>query len=106
MIDGRGRLLLVTLEAARLGTNVHPLPALRSWLDSWPGIGAVRVGMHRQGYDLQLTRLARDLLRDGRGALADERHRVGVGDDALASGSGGGAGRAEEGRPRWLGRGV
>ena len=31
------------------------LSALRSWLDSWPGIGHVAVGMHRQGYDLQLT---------------------------------------------------
>src|SRR5712692_3589644 len=30
--------------------------ALRSWLDSWPGIGAVERGMARQGYDLQLTR--------------------------------------------------
>jgi hypothetical protein len=29
--------------------------ALRSWLDSWSGIGRVAVGMHRQGYDLQLT---------------------------------------------------
>ena len=24
-------------------------------LDSWPGIGHVAVGMHRQGFDLQLT---------------------------------------------------
>jgi hypothetical protein len=31
------------------------LHALRTWLDSWPGIGHVAVGMHRQGYDLQLT---------------------------------------------------
>src|SRR4029077_12160295 len=30
--------------------------ALRSWLDSWSGIGHVTVGMARQGYDLQLTR--------------------------------------------------
>jgi len=30
--------------------------ALRSWLDSWSGIGHVAVGMARQGYDLQLTR--------------------------------------------------
>jgi len=30
--------------------------ALRTGLDSWPGIGHVAVGMHRQGYDLQLTR--------------------------------------------------
>ena len=25
------------------------------WLDSWAGIGRVAAGMHRQGYDLQLT---------------------------------------------------
>ena len=31
------------------------LGALRSWLDSWSGIGRVAVGMHRQGYDLQLA---------------------------------------------------
>jgi hypothetical protein len=30
--------------------------ALRSWLDSWSGIGHVAVGMARQGFDLQLTR--------------------------------------------------
>src|SRR5262249_12894513 len=33
--------------------------ALRSYLDSWAGIGRVAVGMHRQGYDLQLTNRAR-----------------------------------------------
>jgi hypothetical protein len=32
------------------------LHALRTWLDSWSGIGHVTVGMTRQGYDLQLTR--------------------------------------------------
>ena len=31
------------------------LHALRAWLDSWAGIGRVAVGMHRQGFDLQLT---------------------------------------------------
>jgi hypothetical protein len=31
------------------------LHALRSWLGSWSGIGHVAVGMHRQGFDLQLT---------------------------------------------------
>src|SRR6266403_2676451 len=31
------------------------LHALRTWMDSWAGIGRVAVGMHRQGYDLQLT---------------------------------------------------
>jgi len=29
--------------------------ALRAWLDSWSGIGHIAVGMHRQGFDLQLT---------------------------------------------------
>jgi hypothetical protein len=29
---------------------------LRTWLDSWSGIGHVTVGMHRQGFDLQFTR--------------------------------------------------
>jgi len=29
--------------------------ALRAWLDSWSGIGRIAVGMHRQGFDLQLT---------------------------------------------------
>jgi len=32
------------------------LGALRSWLNSWRGIGDVERGMARQGYDLQLTR--------------------------------------------------
>src|SRR5262249_35825396 len=30
--------------------------APRSYLDSWPRIGRVAAGMHRQGYDLQLTK--------------------------------------------------
>jgi len=51
-----GRLLLVTLEAARVNADLPVLGALRSWLDSWRGIGAVERGMARQGYDLQLTR--------------------------------------------------
>ena len=56
MAERLGRLLLVTLEAARLQADAHPLPALRAWLDSWRGIGDVERGMARQGYDLQLTR--------------------------------------------------
>jgi hypothetical protein len=44
--------------------------ALRTWLESWSGIGHVAVGMHRQRFDLQLTRCdekgwRRDLLHDG-----------------------------------------
>src|SRR5439155_17084257 len=58
MLDQRGQLL-----RAALGFSTLPLPsydravhALRSWLDSWRGIGDVERGMARQGYDLQLTR--------------------------------------------------
>jgi len=54
--DRLGRLLLVTLEAARVNTDLPVLGALRSWLDSWRGIGDVERGMERQGFDLQLTR--------------------------------------------------
>jgi len=42
----------VTLRAAPR----HPaLAAAHGCLDSWRGIGDVVVGMHRQGYDVQLT---------------------------------------------------
>jgi hypothetical protein len=33
-----------------------PLHALRTWLDSWSGIGHVAVGMARQGYRLAQNR--------------------------------------------------
>jgi len=51
-----GRLLLVTLEAVRVDADLPVLGALRSWLDSWRGIGDVERGMERQGFDLELTR--------------------------------------------------
>jgi len=41
------------LRPARLPVFLH---ALRTWLDSWAGIGHVAVSMARQGNDLQLTR--------------------------------------------------
>ncbi len=56
MTDRLGRLLLVTLEAAKVDADLPVLGALRSWLNSWRGIGDVERGMTRQGYDLQLTR--------------------------------------------------
>jgi len=54
--DHLGRLLLVALDAARVDAHLPVLGALRSWLNSWRGIGDVERGMARQGYDLQLTR--------------------------------------------------
>jgi len=58
VLDQRGRLLRAALGFARLSRPSYDLPihALRTWLDSWPGIGHVAVGMARQGFDLQLTR--------------------------------------------------
>ena len=56
MTDRLGRTLLVTLEAAGLNADLPVLAALRSWLNSWRGIGDIERGMARQGYDLQLTR--------------------------------------------------
>jgi hypothetical protein len=58
VLDQRGQLLRAALGFAGLSrpSSDSALGALRSWLDSWSGIGHVAVGMHRQGYDLQLTR--------------------------------------------------
>ena len=58
MLDRRGQLLRAALGFAGLPSppRDYSLHALRSWLDSWSGIGHVAVGMARQGYDLQLTR--------------------------------------------------
>ena len=58
MSDQRGRLLVAALGFAGLPSPSYDraLWALRTWLDSWAGIGHVVVGMARQGYDLQLTR--------------------------------------------------
>ena len=58
MFDQRGKLLRAALGFAGLPRPSYDraLHALRSWLDSWPGIGRVAVGMAHQGYDLQLTR--------------------------------------------------
>src|SRR5437867_9272435 len=58
MLDQRGHLLRAALGFAGCSMLSYDraLHALRTWLDSWSGIGHVTVGMARQGYDLQLTR--------------------------------------------------
>jgi len=58
VLDQRGRLLVAAFGFAgcSMPSYDRALHALRSWLDSWSGIGHVTVGMARQGYDLQLTR--------------------------------------------------
>ena len=52
---GRRSLLTVTIGFARLEPRARELRPLHHWLDTWRGIGDVAAGMHRQGYDLQLT---------------------------------------------------
>jgi hypothetical protein len=60
MTNRLGRLLLVTLEASRLNAELPVLGELRSWLDSWRGIGAVERGMAGQGFALRTSaRVAR-----------------------------------------------
>src|SRR5205809_7898458 len=58
MLDQRGRVVVAAVGFAGLrpSPSDRALNVLRSWLDSWPGIGAVVGGMAHQGYDLQLTR--------------------------------------------------
>src|SRR5260370_5530985 len=53
MLDHRGRRLRVALSLLELrpAPADAALAALRSWLDSWTGIGAVTDGMAHQGYD-------------------------------------------------------
>jgi hypothetical protein len=58
VLDQRSQLLRAALGFAGLPRPSYDraLHALRSWLDSWSGVGHVALGMHRQGFDLQLTR--------------------------------------------------
>ena len=90
MLDQRGQLLRAAVGFSGCSMSLYDpaLRTLRSWLDSWVGIGHVAVGMHRRGFDLQLTqydeRLASDLLHDRNGALADQCDGPRMGADALA----------------------
>jgi hypothetical protein len=51
----RRSLLAAALGFALLEGHAAGLLAVRSWLSTWSGIGNVIAGMHRQGYDIQLT---------------------------------------------------
>jgi hypothetical protein len=54
MLDARGRLLMAAVGFAKCSMPSYDraLWALRTRLDSRPGIGHVAVGMHRQRFDL------------------------------------------------------
>jgi hypothetical protein len=53
--ERRRLLLIAALGFALLEPNHCELRLLHSWLSTWTGIGHIIVGMHRQGYDVQLT---------------------------------------------------
>lgn len=54
--DGTRRgVLSAALGFALLDAHAREVRLLHSWLSTWSGIGHVIVGMHRQGYDVQLT---------------------------------------------------
>ena len=57
MPDQRGQVLRAALGFAgcSLPSYDRGLWALRTWFNWWSGIGHVAVGMHRQGFDLQLA---------------------------------------------------
>jgi len=52
VLDQRGQLLraAVGFAGCSMLSYDRALWALRSWLDSWSGIGHVAVAMHRQGF--------------------------------------------------------
>jgi hypothetical protein len=57
VLDQRGQLRRAALGLAGLPRPSYDhLGALRTWLDSWAGIGRIAAGMARQGDDLRLTR--------------------------------------------------
>jgi len=56
VLDRRGQLLRADSASPRsLARPTTARSGCSTWLDSWAGIGRIAVGMHRQGYDLQLT---------------------------------------------------
>ena len=49
------RRLRAALGFLQLPPRAPELRLLHRWRDSWAGIGLIAVGLHRQGWDLQLT---------------------------------------------------
>ncbi len=92
MTDRLGRLLFVTLEAARVDADAPVPGALRSWLNSWRGTATSSAAMEHQGYGTcNFTRRWRAT------ALDYERDRVGVGAHTVARDAASGVGGADQG---------
>jgi hypothetical protein len=55
-LQRRQSLLVAALGFLQLRERPPEVAMLHKWLDSWKGIGAIVIGMERQGYDVSLTR--------------------------------------------------
>lgn len=55
--DHRCALLIAALGFLRYPPRTLALAALHQWLDSWPGLRLIVVGMERHGYALSLRRV-------------------------------------------------
>jgi hypothetical protein len=104
VLDQRGQLLRAALGFAGLPRPSYDraLWALRTWLDSWSGIGRIAVGMACQAFDLQLARYDergwRATFYNRDGTLADQRNGHLVGAHAVARDAAGGVGGVEAGQ--------
>src|SRR3989440_9134382 len=49
------RRLRAALAAVLVSSTAPELELVHRWLDSWRGVGQIAEGMHRAGWDLQLT---------------------------------------------------
>ena len=94
--------LVAALGFAQVAANEPVLNALRSYLNSWRGVGDVVVGMARQGYDLQLTEFNGGQNWRATFYVIGTAHSivqgVGVGNDGGSGGAEGGMGGPEGGR--------
>jgi hypothetical protein len=82
MRDQRGQLPMAVVRFAGCAMRSYDRARsdLRTWLDSWSGVGHVAVGMHRQGFDLQFDSVRRARpsarrLREGHGATLKQVFR-------------------------------
>ena len=54
-VNAAGRRLRAALAAVLVPAYAPELALVHRWLDTWNGIGLISAGMHRAGWDLQLT---------------------------------------------------
>jgi hypothetical protein len=105
--NSRGAFLTTTLVGALLPPDVPEGNILRSWLDSWSGVGHVLDAMTATGHHVDSTaigvRMAGRVLPRGHAALALDVGGCRNGPAPVESGTDGGAGRTEAGEAGGVG---